>query len=82
MPKQEYQQEPLVENEDIRNLVIARLEAMPPNVNISIGSKGDFGRDDLIQHVERGTEIGEQIAKIQMEYLRSLKEGILYGEGE
>lgn len=64
--------------EDIKKLVIARLEGLPAGKRISIGAAGEFSRDDLIDRVERDDEIGEKITEIQLEYLRSLKEGIFY----
>lgn len=66
------------QKEELKKLVVARLEIVPPDKKISIGSKGEFTRDELIEHVEKGDEIGEKITEIQLEYLRLLKEGIFY----
>lgn len=64
--------------EGIKKLVIARLEILPSDKKISIGSDGEFSRDELIQSVEKGDEVGDKITEIQLEYLTSLKDGILY----
>ena len=64
--------------EEIKKLVIARLEVLPSDKKISIGSDGEFSRDELIQSVEEGDEVGDKITEIQLEYLTSLKDGILY----
>lgn len=69
---------PNKEKEEIKKLVIARLEVLPADKKISIGSLGEFTRDELIEHVAKGDEIGEKITEIQLEYLRLLKEGIFY----
>jgi hypothetical protein len=67
-----------LDNQDIKNLVIARLSVMPQEVKISIGSDGEHTASDLIGHVERGDEIGEKVARIQMDYIRFLTEGGVY----
>lgn len=64
--------------EETKRLVIARLEGLPAGKKISMGAEGEFSRDDLIERVEKGDEVGERITEIQLEYLRSLKEGIFY----
>lgn len=67
--------------EEIKKLVIARLDTLPPNVSISVGSKGHFNKEDLIKQIENNTEIGKKMIEIELEYLRRLKEGIFYASG-
>lgn len=62
----------------IKHLVKSRLLVLPPEARISIGSFGSFSKNELISHVEKDDEIGKAVAKIEMEYLRSLKKGIFY----
>ena len=64
-------------DEEIRKLVIARLKLLSPNTLKSIGSMGTFTRDQLIERVEKGDEVGETITNIEMEWLRALKNGIV-----
>ena len=64
--------------EQIKELVLARLQILPPDASISIGSEGEFTRDELIQHVKNNDNIGKKITEIELEYLRLLKEGIFY----
>ena len=66
--------------EEIKNLVIARLEVLPSDVSISIGSQGQFTRDELIKHVEKNDKIGKKIIEVELEYLQKLKEGIFYDQ--
>ncbi len=61
-------------NEDIRRLVVARLRNMPSNVRLAIGGGGDFDREQLISNVEEGTDLGNKVVEIQMNYLHSLKD--------
>lgn len=62
-------------DEEIRKLVIARLSVLSPDTNISIGSEGNFTRDQLLESVEKGDKIGKKLAEVEMEWLRSLKKG-------
>lgn len=64
-------------DEEIKEIVIHRLLALPENIRISVGSKGKFNKEELIERVKKGDEIGKLIIKIQLNYLRSLKKGII-----
>ena len=68
----------LLSDDEIRNLVIARLKVLSPETVISLGADGSFSRDEMVQKVQDGDRIGEKLAEIQMEWLQSLKEGNLY----
>lgn len=63
---------------DIKELVIARIKAAPEGVGVSFGGDGRLSKDDLIKHVEANDEIGKKIIEVQMNFLTSLKEGLLY----
>lgn len=60
----------------LKDLVIARLEVLPADKKISIGSTGEFTKDELIEHVEKDDSIGEKIIEIELEYLQALKKGL------
>ena len=60
-------------DEEIKQLVIAMLEILPEDTGISIGSEGEFTRDELIKRVKQGDEIGQKIVKVELDYLKSLK---------
>ncbi|MFA5130521.1 MAG: hypothetical protein WC477_06455 [Patescibacteria group bacterium] len=60
--------------EAIKQLVVARLAVLSPETGLSIGSEGSFSRDELIEHVELGDEIGKMVTEVQMEGLRYWKE--------
>ena len=62
----------------IKQLVIERLKTLPENIGLSIGSMGDFDKQELISHVEQGDDIGQKIVEVELSFLRGLKEGILY----
>ncbi len=64
-------------SEEIKKLVIARLEAIPKNKRISIGNYGEFSKEELIEGVKSGSEIGKKIIEVELEFLRALKQGII-----
>lgn len=63
---------------EIIDLVVARLQNLPSNKEISIGSSGEFTKTELIEHVRKADEIGKKMIAIEMDFLRSMKEGIFY----
>lgn len=65
-------------HDEIKELVIARLRTLPDSKGISIGSFGEFTKEQLIERVRSGDEVGEKIIQVEMNFLRALKDGILY----
>jgi len=65
-----------VSDKEIRDIVIARLQSLPSDRKISIGSDGEFTKDELVQNIHNGSDVGNKIIEIQLDYLKSLKEGI------
>ncbi len=63
--------------EDLKDLVAERLDIIPPNLRISIGSKGTFSKDELIEHVKRGDGIGKTIIEAEINFLSAIKDGTL-----
>lgn len=66
-----------IDEDELRRLVVARLSVLSPETAVSIGSEGSFKRDELIGRVERGDEIGKKFERMEIEWLRSLKEGVV-----
>lgn len=63
--------------EQIKKTVIARLEVMSQDKKMSIGASGEFSRDELIEKVKLGDPIGKKMIQIEIDFLRSLKKGII-----
>lgn len=61
--------------DEIKKLVIARLEVLPPDKKISIGAYGEFKKEELIKRVQREDEVGKKIIEIELGFLRAIKEG-------
>lgn len=66
-------------DENVRKLVAMRLETLPDGAVISVGSDGEFTKKQIIESVLEGNEIGRKMVEIEMSFLQSLKEGVLYG---
>lgn len=64
--------------DEIKQLVIARLETLPEGTGISIGSVGELNKRELISHVKDGDKIGQTIIDAEMQFLQALKTGIFY----
>jgi len=67
-------------SEDLKDLVIERLDVLPSDKKISIGSVGEFTKNELIERVKQEDEIGHKIVEIELSFLRALKEGTLLRE--
>ena len=58
--------------DDIKRIVLRRLQAIPPNVTFSVGEQGRFTRDELISEVERGTSVGKAAVEMQLNFIRKM----------
>lgn len=65
-----------IRDKPLKDLVIARLEVLPADKKISIGSAGEFTKDELIEHVEKEDSIGEKIIEVELAYLQAFKKGL------
>lgn len=61
-------------DKDTEELVLARLAVYPEGKKISIGSLGNFTKDELIGHVKNKDEIGQKMVEIELKYLQSMKQ--------
>jgi hypothetical protein len=64
-------------DKQLSDLVIARLTAIPKNLSIAIGSDS-FTVEELIKSVKEGDKVGEQITKMQIDYLKDLSSCKIY----
>ena len=63
--------------EDVKKLVIARLQMLPENIRVSIGGFGSFKKDELIKAVEAEDEVGKLIVEVELNALRYWKKRVL-----
>lgn len=66
-------------DDQLRDLVIARLSSIPKHIQLSVGSN-QYSIEDLVKSVEEGSEIGKQIVEMQLKYLQDLSSGEIYKE--
>ncbi|MFH1510393.1 MAG: hypothetical protein ABIF10_01775 [Candidatus Woesearchaeota archaeon] len=63
------------EYEDLKELVLARLDTMPDNLQIHLGSEATFEKKDIVEHVRKLDELGKKIIEVQIAYLKESMEG-------
>lgn len=76
-PAKPHSNHELTSDEEIRKLVLARLQILSSDTVKCVGNEGSFNRDELIEHVKLGDKIGKTIEQIEMEWLRALKDGLI-----
>ncbi len=64
-------------SDDVKELVIARLDVLPSNQKLSIGSEGEFTKEELIASVRADNLVGRTVVELELEFLRALKDGTL-----
>lgn len=64
--------------QEIRELILARLEVLSSQMHFSSGnSSANISRDEMIQHVTDGDDIGRDYIETELRFLRALKKGIV-----
>lgn len=65
-------------SETVKNSVIARIDAqVPSNLKLAMGSYGGMSKEEMINHVRKEDEIGKQIVKRHLQFLRAVASGEL-----
>jgi hypothetical protein len=69
-------------SDDLKELVITRLDSsFSSDKKISIGASGEkFTKEDLINHVRQGDNIGKKVVDMEMRFLKALSGGELLRE--
>ena len=58
--------------EYIKTLVKERLRAMPPDVSFSVGNFGDYTRNQLIDEVDKGSDVCKAAIDMQLTFIRKM----------
>jgi len=61
-------------DEDLKTLVKLRLMSTPTNIKISLGSLGEFTRDELLEEVDKGSDAGKAIIRMELLFIRKMPE--------
>jgi len=65
-------------NEQIKELVIARIKVkMSPNLRLSVGKEGSFDKEEMIEHVQKGDEVGKRIIDVHVNFMKAQANGQL-----
>ena len=66
-------------DENIKRLVVARIEAqMSSNLRLSIGGEeGSLDKNNMIMHVQKGDDIGNQIVNAHINFIKAQASGKL-----
>ncbi len=61
-----------------KEIIIAQLETVSPELFFSIGSENkSFSKKELIEEINKNTEVGKKFVKSQFDFMRALKDGSL-----
>ena len=71
------QESETTQEKEIKELVLARIGVMPSNYKLSVGSKGTFTKEQIINHIKERDEIGIQIIDMEMNFIKALTSGKL-----
>lgn len=59
-------------DDSVKELVKIRLKTMPADLTLSIGGFGDYTPDQLVEHVENRTSVGEATVNMQLLFIRKM----------
>ena len=62
-------------SDELKKIVLWRLETIPANFKLSVGNKGAFTKDQLKEHVNNGDEVGVMFATMQLKFMKALASG-------
>lgn len=61
-----------------KELVLARLEVLSPDLHFSVGASSEsYSRDEIIKQIHENTDVGLDFIKVELEFLRAIKDGSL-----
>lgn len=63
--------------EYIKGLVIARINALSKDLEISVGGE-NITREQILKSVKEGNELGQKIIEMQLKFLRDVAKGKIY----
>lgn len=61
--------------EELKEIVIMRIEAIPSNLKLAIGNNKSLTKEEMIKHVKDGDFIGEQIINSHISFMKAVANG-------
>lgn len=65
---------------ELKQIVIQRLKTSSDELQVVIGGKGNFTREELIESVEAEDEIGQEILDSEIEFMKAMAQGKIYSQ--
>ena len=66
---------------EIKEIILQRIlsSKLPSNIKLSVGNSSNepMGILEMAEHVKKEDEIGQKIIRMELNYLKALKEGIV-----
>lgn len=62
----------------LKEITMARIRTISRDAHISLGSE-DYSSEELINHLEKNDEIGDELIQMNWQYLKDLASGTIYG---
>jgi hypothetical protein len=62
-------------NEELKETVIMRIEAIPSNLKLSMGGGDSMAKEEIIEHVKKEDEIGRQIINSHLSFMKAIARG-------
>lgn len=61
---------------EIKKLILWRIETgVPKHFKLSMGGKGTFSKEEMKEHVEKEDEVGQEIIKMELQFIKALSSG-------
>lgn len=64
-------------NDYIKELVIARINALSDNLEISVGGE-NVTKQAILKSIKEGNELGQEVIEMQLKFLRDMADGKIY----
>jgi len=61
--------------EELKKIVVIKLESMPSNYKLSLGNEGVFDKNQLIERVNKMDKIGKQVLEMESRFMKALLKG-------
>lgn len=62
-------------NQEMKEVVIMRIESMPSNLKLSIGNNQSLTKEEMIKHVREEDGTGKQIINSHISFMRAIARG-------
>ncbi len=60
----------------VKELVLARIDAqVPSNLRLFIGSSNGMNKEQIMEHVRKGDEVGKQIVQMHINFMKAVVRG-------